>query len=176
MNKSKPKELLDPNSRTHTKLLQSWALWAVVKGRAVRILDAENLKSWKFVRCEVWSLKPQGWWREIQWVDIPEINLQKAIKNGTSWTHTRAIVWNGAWVWARDTVRIESYNPETHELNVIGQHSGEFTLTIPVTYSSFENIDNYTFDNTSLRANPTQPKDDTTIQHMRDFLKRNPPR
>lgn len=170
MNHSKTQEIQNIGSKTHTNLLQSWALGTIVARKATRILDARNLKEGKFVRCEISDQKPAWWGRDIKFVDIPEIAIQKTIRFGSTETWTRAIVWNGSNIWDRNTVKIESYNPDTHELHVIWQHSGRFTLKVPVSYTSYDNTNEYFDIGNNLRPNPTQPKYASILEQINNFL------
>ncbi len=170
MNQSKSQEIRNSNSGLNKKLLQSWALGKMVAWKATQILDAENLKEWKFIRCEVSNQKPAWWGKDIKFVDIPEIAIQKAIKSWSVGTWTRAIVSDGSGIWDRDTVRIESYNPNTHEFHVIWQHSGRFTLKIPVSYTHYDNTKQYFDLGNNLRPNPTQPKYESILGQLNTFL------
>ncbi len=172
MNQSKSQELQNNKSKSYGILLQSWALGTMIAWKATRILDAENLKEWKFIRCEVSNQKPAWYGRDIKTVDIPEIAIQKAIKYWSVWTWTRAIVSDGSAVWDRDTVKIESYNHETHELHVIWQFSGRFTLKIPVSYTHYNNTKGYFDLGNNMRPNPTQPKFESILGQVDAFLKR----
>lgn len=53
MDTSRLNKLPPKNTLRYKKLLQSGSLGTLVAGKAVKILDAENLEEGNFVRCEV---------------------------------------------------------------------------------------------------------------------------
>jgi hypothetical protein len=156
INKLPPK-----NTLRYKKLLQSGSLGTLVAGKAVKILDTKNLKEGNFVRCEVIEKsKGASYIGDLRFIDIPEISLLRyiATQGKEKPFRTRMIVSNGATIGSYDTMSIESYESETHELTASCTVGGwKVRLKVPVTFSSYEGIDLYKWAKESLKWNPTQP-------------------
>jgi hypothetical protein len=159
MDTSRLNKLPPKNTLRYKKLLQSGSLGTLVAGKAVKILDAENLEEGNFVRCEVVWKAQWGYLSKLMAVDVPEIALHRIMSGEKEFhTPTRAIVDDGSSVGNAETIFIRWYDKNTHEIIALWQHSWLLRFKIPIAFSSYDNVDSYKWSNLHLKTNPTEPE------------------